>query len=205
MGMIAIIVGSLFALFQEELKRRLAYSTIAQIGYIFFGLGLINVVAMKGTLFYLASHAVIKSSLFLAAGSMIAATGKKDINDLAGIGHKMPITMFTFTIASLGLMGIPIFSGFIGKWYLLLGSLEAGNILAVVVIVLGSLLCAAYLLPIIRIAYFESVPKENFNDPGLPQKLALIVLAGIVVVLGTLPGPFLELASRAAAELLTLQ
>mgnify|MGYP000955023387 CR=1 FL=1 len=204
MGMAAIIVGSLFALYQEELKRRLAYSTIAQIGYIFLGLGLMNVTGMKGTLFYLASHAVIKSSLFLAAGAIIAATGKKNIGDLAGIGHKMPITMLTFTIASLGLIGIPIFSGFIGKWYLLLGSLEAGNIFAVAIIILGSVLCAAYLLPIIRIAYFGLTPKENFSDPGLSQKLALIMLAGTVIILGILPGPVLELASRAAFELLTL-
>ena len=92
-----------------------------------------------------------------------------------------------------------------GKWNLLLGSLESGNILAAIVIILGSVLCAAYLLPIIRIAYFESAPKKDLKDPGLPQKIALIMLAMAVVILGTLPGPILELASRAAAELLMIQ
>ncbi len=204
-GMIAIIAGSLFALTQDELKRRLAYSTVAQVGYLFLGLGLMNTKGMTGTLFYLGSHAVIKSSLFLAAGAMIAATGKKKISDLAGIGRKMPITMAVFTIGSLSLIGIPLFSGFIGKWYLLLGSLESGNILSVAVIILGSVLCAAYLLPIIRIAYFEPAPEEDLKDPGLPQKIALIMLALAVVVLGTIPGPILELAKRAAVELLMIQ
>lgn len=152
MGMIAIIAGSLFALTQEELKRRLAYSTVAQIGYLFLGLGYMNTKGLTGSLFYLASHALIKSSLFLSAGTMIAASGKKNVKDLSGIGRKMPITMGVFTIGSLGLIGIPLFSGFIGKWYLLLGSLESGNILSAAVIILGSVLCAAYLLPIIRIA-----------------------------------------------------
>lgn len=204
-GMIAIIAGSLFALTQNELKRRLAYSTVAQVGYLFFGLGLLNEIGLTGTLFYLASHAVIKSLLFLSAGAMIKATGKKNIKDLAGIGRKMPITMAAFTIGSLGLIGIPLFSGFIGKWYLLLGGLEAGDILAVFVIVLGSVLCAAYLLPIIRIAYFEVASEEDFKDPGLSQKIALVMLAVAVLILGIIPGPILELAGRAAIELLMIQ
>ena len=205
LGMIAIIAGSLFALAQDELKRRLAFSTVAQVGYIILGLGLVNMKGLTGTLFYLASHAVIKSSLFLAAGAIIAATGKHRISELAGIGRKMPVTMAVFTVGSLGLVGIPLFSGFIGKWYLLLGSLDAGHILAAAVIIIGSVLCAAYLFPIIRVAYFEPVPEENWQDPGMPQKIALILLAVGVVILGFAPGPFLELASRAAIELLVIK
>lgn len=204
-GMIAIIGGSLFALNEDELKRRLAFSTVAQIGYLFLGMGLMNTIGLTGMLFYLASHAVIKSALFLSAGSMISATGKKNISEMVGVGKKMPITMAVFTIASMGLIGIPLFSGFIGKWYLLLGSLESGNILASAVIILGSVLCAAYLLPIIRIAYFEPAPEEDIKDPGLPQKTALIILAGAVFVLGIIPGPILELAKRAAVQLLMIQ
>ena len=204
-GMIAIIAGSLFALKQDELKRRLAYSTVAQIGYLFLGLGLINEKGMTGMLFYLASHAVIKTSLFLAAGTIISASGKKKISELGGIGRKMPITMGVFTIASLSLIGIPLFSGFVGKWYLLLGSLETGNILSVLVIILGSVLCAAYLLPIIRIAYFDKGSEDKFQDPALAQKLALVMLAVAIIVLGILPGPILELASNAATEILMIQ
>jgi NADH:ubiquinone oxidoreductase subunit 2 (subunit N) len=97
-----------------------------------------------------------------------------------------------------------LFSGFIGKWYLLLGSLEAGKLLPVAVIIVGSVLCAAYLFPVIRGAYFETAPENDWRDPGLPQKIALLLLAAAVLILGVIPGPLLELASRAAAELLAL-
>jgi multicomponent Na+:H+ antiporter subunit D len=203
-GMLTIVAGSISALAQNELKRRLAFSTVAQIGYIFLGMGLVNEKGLIGTLFYLASHAVIKSTLFLSAGAMIAASGKKKISELGGIGRKMPITMVAFTISSLGLIGIPLLSGFVGKWYLLLGSIDGGNILPIIIIIAGSVLCAAYLLPIIRTAYFDPAPVEDWRDPGLPQKAALIMLAAAVVLLGVLPGPLLELAGRAASELLIL-
>jgi multicomponent Na+:H+ antiporter subunit D len=204
-GTVAIIAGSILALMQIELKRRLAFSTVAQVGYIIMGIGLMNTKGLSGTLFYLASHAVIKSVLFLSAGAMIAASGKKNINELAGIGRKMPITMAAFTIGSLGLTGIPLFSGFIGKWNLIVGSLELGNIIPAVVIVVGSVLCAAYLFPVIRVAYFEPAPEEDWKDPRLTQKIALISLALAVLILGIIPGPFLELAERAAVELLALK
>jgi multicomponent Na+:H+ antiporter subunit D len=205
LGMIAIIAGSLFALTQDKLKRRLAFSTVAQVGYIFLGLGLANSMSLTGTLFHMASHAVIKSGLFLAAGAIIAATGKDRISEMAGVGKKMPITMAVFTICSVSLVGIPLFSGFIGKWNLLLGSLEAGNRLAQAVIILGSVLCAGYLFPIIRVAYFEPAPAADWQDPGLPQKTALILLAAWVMILGVVPGPFLELAKRAALDLLVVK
>ena len=99
-GTIAILAGSISAMTQDDLKRRLAFSTVAQVGYIILGFGIVNTKGLAGTLFYLASHAVIKSLLFLSAGSIIAVTGKKKVSELAGIGRKMPITMATFTIAS---------------------------------------------------------------------------------------------------------
>lgn len=204
LGMLAVVIGSIFALTQDEIKRRLAYSTVAQVGYLFLGLGLINLRGLTGSLFYMVSHGIIKSALFLAAGAIIAASGKDRVSQLAGIGKRMPITMGVFSVASLGLIGIPLFSGFVGKWYLLLGSLEAGNILAALVIILGSVLAAAYLLPIVRIAYFEPATGEDFTDPGLTQKIALILLALAIIVLGTIPGPILELAGRAASELLII-
>ena len=205
LGMIAITAGSLFALTQDKLKRRLAFSTVSQVGYIFLGLGLANSMSLAGTLFHMASHAVIKSGLFLAAGAIIATTGNDRISEMAGVGRQMPITMAAFTVCSVSLVGIPLFSGFIGKWNLLLGSLEAGNRLAQAVIILGSVLCAAYLFPIIRVAYFEPAPAADWQDPGLPQKTALILLAAGVILLGVAPGPFLELAKRAALDLLVMK
>lgn len=233
-GMIAIIAGSVMAIPQDDLKRRLAFSTVGQAGYIFLGFGLMNKDGLAGALFYLASHAVIKSTLFLSAGAMISATKKRKISELAGVGRRMPVTMAAFTAASLGLIGIPLFSGFIGKWYLITGSIEAGSFLPTVVIIAGSVLCATYLFPVIRVAWFESASKEpqkaaaqetgdaavqretaevqegpvqhgQLKDPGILQKLALILLTVAIIVLGTVPGPLLELAKRAAAELLVLR
>ncbi len=108
-GMLAIIAGSILALKQKSLKRRLAYSTVAQVGYIFLGISLANDIALGGALFYLASHALIKAALFLAAGAVIQATGRENIDELAGVGKTMPITMAVFTVASLGLVAFPSF------------------------------------------------------------------------------------------------
>lgn len=204
-GSIAIVAGSIFAIAQDELKRRLAYSTVAQMGYLFLGLGLMNTQGLKGALFYLASHAIIKSALFLTSGVIISTTGKKNVRDLAGVGRKMPLTMAVFTISSLGLIGIPLFSGFIGKWHLLLGGLETGNFISVLTIIAGSVLCAAYLLPVIRFAYFGSAPEESkgWKDPGLPQKTSLVLLAALILFLGVFPDPILELAGSAAVNLLS--
>lgn len=209
LGMIAILAGSILALTQDELKRRLAYSTVAQIGYVFLGMGLMNTRGLTGTLFHMASHALIKSSLFLAAGAIISATGKSRISELVGVGKEMPITMGVFTIGSLALVGIPLFSGFVGKWYMLRGSMEIGRYLPATVIIVGSVLCAGYLFPIIRVAYFEPVldrskSRQRWRDPGLFQKTALIMLALGIVVLGVIPGPLLDLAARAAADLLSI-
>lgn len=202
-GVVAILAGSILALRQDELKRRLAYSTVAQVGYIVLGFGFANPRGLAGSLFYLASHALIKSCLFLTAGSLIAATGKQRVSELAGVGRKMPLTMGAFTAASLGLVGIPLFSGFVGKWHLLLGSLDAGNYLAAAVVIVGSVLCAAYLFPVIRTAYFEPEPEgQNWRDPGLAQKIALVSLVAAIIILGVLPGPLLGLAQKAALELL---
>ena len=142
-GLLGIVLASLMAIRQDELKRRLAFSTVAQLGYIFLGASLMNTRGLSGTFFYLASHAVIKSALFLSAGMMISVTGKKKVSQLAGIGKKMPVTTAVFTIASLGLVGVPLFSGFVGKWYLLLGALDSGDFLSALVIIAGSVLCAA--------------------------------------------------------------
>lgn len=204
-GIAAILAGSILALRQDELKRRLAYSTVAQVGYIILGFGFVNQRGLAGSLFYLASHALIKSTLFLTAGAIISATGKTKVSELAGVGRKMPLTMGAFTVASLGLVGIPLFSGFVGKWHLLLGSFESGNFAAAAVILAGSVFCAAYLFPILRNAYFQEAPGENWQDPGMAQRAAFVLLSAAIIFFGILPTPLLTLAQRAAADLLFLQ
>jgi multicomponent Na+:H+ antiporter subunit D len=202
MGMVAIVAGSLLALAQDELKRRLAYSTVAQVGYIFLGLGLMNTTGLAGALFYAASHAIIKACLFLAAGAIISRTGKERVSQMAGVGREMPITMGIFTICSFALMGLPLLSGFIGKWNLLRGSIQAGSFLASLVIILGSLLCAGYLLPVIRTAYFVPAGTTTTKETSFLQISSMLILTVFVIVLGIAPGPLWNLAWQAARDLL---
>ncbi len=202
LGMISLIAGSIFALSQHQLKRRLAFSTIAQLGYVFLGLGIGNETAISGALFHIISHGLIKSVLFLAAGSIISQSGETEISQLAGIGKKMPYTMGAFTAASLAMIGIPLFSGFVGKWNMILGSLESANWLAAIVIIVGSLLAAGYLLPIVRTAYFETGNTANIEEVSRSQLIPVLVLAAFIIIFGCFPSYILELTRQAATMLL---
>lgn len=202
LGMGSIIAGSIFAIAQTELKRRFAFSTIAQIGYIFLGLGLNNQAGLTGAFFHIFSHALIKTALFLIAGFILIKTGKSQIKDLTGIGKQMPLTMGAFTVVSLGMTGIPLFSGFIGKWNLLLGSLEAGNWLAILVLLAGSILAAIYLFPIIKQAYFTTNQDYAKLKENTIMIVPILILAGTILLLGIFPRPVLTLASQAASMLL---
>lgn len=206
LGMVAIIAGALFALAQDELKRRLAFSTVSQVGYIFLGIGLGTVQGLGGSLMHILSHAITKALLFLAAGSIVKYTGKSKISEMAGVGYQMPVTVGVFTVGALSMVGIPLFSGFVSKWQLLLGSLQAGNYLAVLVLVLGSLLAAAYLLPVVRVAFFQK-PEEKplYGEAAYVQLVAMLFLAVLIILVGTFPGALLELAQQAARTLLGLE
>lgn len=151
---ITILLGSAMALLQDDLKRRLAYSSIAQIGYIILGVFLLSEQGLSGGLYHLFTHAFMKSLLFLCAGAIIVQTGIRNISQMKGIGLKMPLTMTFFTIASLTMVGIPPFNGFISKWQLSIASLEAGQPLFVAILIVSSLLNAAYYFPIVITAFF---------------------------------------------------
>ncbi len=154
LGAVAILVGSLLAIFQHNLKRMLAYSSVAQIGYMVLGLSMLNTPGIIGGLIHIINHAVIKGGLFLAVGNIIYRTGAERIEDLNLMAQRMPMTMLAFTACALALIGVPLTAGFVTKWYLILGSLEAGRWFLVPVIVLGALLAALYLWRIIERAYF---------------------------------------------------
>lgn len=128
LAVITMIFGSLMAISQQELKRLLAYSSIAQIGYVILGVSLMTVSGLTGGVFHIFVHAFMKGSLFFAAGAIIHKTGLRQLKDLKGIGRHMPITMFAITLAGLSMIGIPPFSGFLSKWLLASGALEASNI-----------------------------------------------------------------------------
>ena len=164
LAIITILLGSAVALTQEDIKRRLAYSSIGQMGYIVLGMAVLNEKALIGLIFHIFSHAFMKSALFLAAGAIIWKTGKRKIEDMAGIGRKMPVTMACFSVAALAMIGIPPLNGFLSKWTLGLGALEAGYPWYVAVLLVSSLLNALYYLPIIIPAFFGGEHEEGHGE-----------------------------------------
>lgn len=206
MASAAILGGSMFAFVQLNLKRRLAYSSVAQIGYIFLGIGLGSPIGLAAGVLHIFNHAVMKACLFLAAGAIYRQTGEKNVTRLAGIGYSMPVTMGAFTIAALSMVGLPLFSGFISKWYLALGSIEAGMPMFVGLIILSGLLNASYFLPIVWQAFFvvdEHEPR-SFTLDRIPFSMSasLVVLAVAVVYFGIHPDFPLELAQKAVSTFL---
>ncbi|MTI95601.1 MAG: monovalent cation/H+ antiporter subunit D family protein [Firmicutes bacterium] len=195
-----IFLGSLFAITQTDIKRMLAYSSVAQVGYIFMGIALVSARGATGGLLHIFNHAVMKSLLFTAAGAIIYKTGIRKIDDLNGIGYKMPLTMAAFGVGALSMVGIPGTSGFFSKLWLALGALDAGQPFFVLVIIISSLLNSVYYLPIIVRAFFGG-GSGKFTMDQLPWKmlLPLVILAAINLYFGILPGSLVRLAEQAAA------
>lgn len=183
-----IIVGSLMAIKQTVLKLRLAYSTIGQLGYITLGILLLSPAGVTGGLIHIINHAVLKITLFFCAGMIITVTGKKNLNQLHGLGKQMPLTMLAFAIGALGLMGVMPIAGYISKYYLLTGSLDAGMPVFAYVILGSSLLNAIYYLPIIVNAFFKDGDFEK--QPGYEAPLTMLVPTLSLAVLGIFFGIF---------------
>ncbi len=163
---VTMILGSFFAIGEDNLKRRLAYSTISQLSYILFGVALLSPFGIKGAMVHIPFHGFMKITLFLCAGAIMVVTGKKEISQMAGIGKQMPVTMLAFTIGALGMCGAPPVSGFISKWFLGLGTIEAGAVIFLVVILVSSLLDVVYFFPIVKTAFFDSPADETAADGG---------------------------------------
>ena len=150
------IAASIIALRKDNLKRRLAYSTIAQLSYIVMGLALLTPTALVGGLLHIPAHAFMKLTLFFCAGAIHVETHTDDISKMAGIGKRMPLTMAAFGVASLGMAGIPLLAGFVSKWYLLVGSFDAGHAVFAFALLLSGVLNIAYFWPIVYQAFFET-------------------------------------------------
>ncbi len=201
---VTIVVASVFALTQDNLKRRLAYSSIGQVSYIILGLAMLSRDGALGGVMHLAHHALMKGCLFLCSGVILVKTGKKNISEMRGVGYKLPVTMICFAVCALGMMGTPPSVGFISKWLLGSGSLEAGLPVYVIILLVSALLNAAYFLPIIYIAFFrwpgdEGEGAEGGRRPRLvfgkeaEHKLVapVALLAALSIVVGvwvTVPG-----------------
>ena len=198
-----IITASLLALTRDNLKARLAFSTISQLSYIILGAALLTPSAMVGGIIHITNHAFSKITLFFCAGSIYVSTYKTKVSQLNGIGKKMPWTMAAFAIATLSMIGIPPVSGFITKWYLVIGSLERHNLVVLIVLLVSSFLNAAYFVPILYRAFFK---EENPNSENLdlsehkeikenPFLVVPLTLTAIVsVVLGLYPDFIVQIA-----------
>ncbi len=180
-GAAGILVGSVMAILQTDFKRLLAYSTVAQLGYIGVGIGLANPIALIGALLHILNHAVMKSGLFFIAGGIYAQTKIKEIPRMSGLGRKMPLLMSGFAIAAVSMVGLPPTAGFISKFYLALGAIEGGRWPIAVIIVGSSLLTAVYFVRLIERIFTGEVtdPKlEDAHEPG-PRILGPVVLLAV--------------------------
>ncbi|NCC80260.1 MAG: monovalent cation/H+ antiporter subunit D family protein, partial [Clostridia bacterium] len=200
-AVLSMMMGSVFALTQRDIKRRLAYSSVSQIGYIFLGLALASEMGFSAALFHVVSHAFMKSALFLSAGSIIYLTGKRDVKNLDGIGYEMPITMTVFSIGVLGMIGIPGTSGFMSKWYLGLAVLDAGHPELLIVLLLSSFLNALYYLPIIVSAFLRESPGRplEMHRDGIPgtMKVSMVLVAVGSLGIGLFPHLVMDIIQQA--------
>lgn len=195
--------GSVFAVAQTNLKRMLAFSTIAQMGYILAGIALLNRDGLTGSILHIFNHALMKGLLFLCAGSVIYKTGIREISDLRRIGYKMPITMGCFTVGALAMMGIPPLCGFMSKWYLLTASARAGYLMPVIALLTSSLLAAIYYLRVVGLAFFATgKPGERekvvADESPISILIPIICLTLAVIFMGICVQFPLRVAARAA-------
>lgn len=215
-----IFMGSMLAYREPVLKKRLAYSTVSQLSYILFGLSLFSVTGMTGALLHLLSHGFIKAVLFMCAGAIIHYTGIKRVENMRGIGKRIPIVMYCYTIASLGLIGIPLTGGFISKWYLAMASLKSDipifSWLGVIVLLISALLTAGYLLQLVVIGFFpgadfvisQNKTSEknigNILESGKPNAFMIVpimILTILSVLLGIFPVPVINYIEKAVGML----
>jgi multicomponent Na+:H+ antiporter subunit D len=174
MSAAAIIFGSVMAIAQRELKRMLAYSSVAQVGYIGLGIGLANPLGFIGAVLHILNHAVMKACLFLVSGNLRARLGHSDITRFDNkLRRAMPWTMAAYTVAALSMIGIPPTAGFFSKWYLALGAIEEGRVVFIIVIMASSLLNAVYFWRILERVYLPPVPGDEVKGAPLPSTHAV--------------------------------
>ncbi len=202
-----IFTASLVAIFQSNVKRLLAYSSVAQVGYMILGISFVSVAGLTAGLVHLFNHALMKATLFMALGAMTYRVGAAHIDQLAGIGWRMPWTTAAFVIAGLSLIGVPMTAGFVSKWYLVVGALEKGLWPVAVLILLTSIMAAIYIGRVIEVAYLRRVPRDPSVPTGIQEApFALLIpmwtLSLANVYFGLETSLNAGLALRAAQDLL---
>jgi multicomponent Na+:H+ antiporter subunit D len=183
-----IVLASLLALSQDNLKQRLAYSTVGHLSYIILGIALVAPESWRGGLYHIVTHAATKITMFFCAGAIYAKTHRENISELDGIGRQMPITLGAFAVASLGLVGVPPLGGFLSKWFLAQGTLAAGQPWLLAVLLLSGLLNAAYFFPIVARAFFKRSDRfDRFAEASPWMTAPILVTACLSILLGVFP------------------
>ncbi len=193
-----IIAASIVALRSDNLKRRLAYSTVSQLSYVVYAAALLTPLSVVGAALHIAAHAVGKITLFFAAGAIYTAAHKTEVSQLDGIGRRMPWTMGAFTVGAVSMIGLPPTAGFVSKWFMLSGAMSAGQWVAVAVIAVSTLLNAGYLLPIVYRAFFRPAAGEAHGEAPRTMVYALLLTAFATVAMFFFPDVPLLLARRVA-------
>ncbi|TCS64070.1 monovalent cation/H+ antiporter subunit D family protein [Varunaivibrio sulfuroxidans] len=204
LALLGMFAASLVAIFQTNVKRMLAYSSIAQVGYMVLGISFVSVAGLSGTIVHLFNHALTKGALFMAVGIFALRIRSSDLNDLAGIGRRMPVTMAAFVIAGLSLIGVPATAGFVSKWALIQAALEQHMWPIAVLILLSSLLAVIYVWRVVEVAYFRRAPADapHLEEAPLSMMAPLWVLTAATVYFGINGTATLDVAVRAASILL---
>lgn len=213
LALCTVFMGSMMALKTTGLKKRLAYSSVSQVSYVLFGLFMLSDLAFRGALLHVYFHSIMKNALFLAAGSIIFKTGLTDVRELGGIGKRMPVTLWVFTLAGVSLVGVPPLCGFYSKWQLAQGSLATGMPvfawLGPVVLLVSALLTGAYLLPVSISGFFPGHAHGGENAPALEgcevppcMYVPMVILAVLIVVLGLCPSLVENAIAAVAAAVL---
>ncbi len=222
-----ILLSSMIALQKDNLKARLAFSTVGQLSYIVLGISLLSVYSISGALFHMTAHATLKITLFMTAGAIFVTTGKSEISQMKGLAQRMPVTAVCFALASLGIAGLPLMAGFISKFNMMKGAVLMGKPFVALVYAAAALLAVAYLMPVVQIFFgkesteessegimintkeaVEAIAKNADEVHGLSRKHALamgvpmVVTLLLAVILGILPdfGPHLYQLAQMAAE-----
>ena len=201
-----MIMGSVFAMAQTDIKRMLGYSSVAQVGYIVMGIGMMSVLGLQAAFFHVVSHALMKAALFLAVGAVIYKKNIRKISEFDGMGFEMPVAMVVFTIAALGMIGVPMTSGFISKLNLGLAALDAQQAILVFILILSGFLNALYYLPIIISAFLKNKPDHDrvMRVEKIPKTMLgpLVVLGSLILYFGLFPNVLMRVLEAVAASLM---
>lgn len=201
MAVATILISSLIAIRKDNLKARLAFSTVGQLSYIILGIAILSPFAATGALYHIVAHAFMKITLFMCAGAIFVTTHRKNISEMIGIGRQMPVTMTCFTLASLAVAGFPFFVGFTSKANIIMGAISMGQPFFVATLIVSALLALTYLMPVVLLAFKRDFYNSQFpvkKEAVLPMLIPIMFTAACSLILGVMPNFGLHLYDLAA-------